>query len=300
MTNPIEQQQQQQGLQQANATCDDIPPGPLSEHDLIEQWNAQADQHHQWESLESSEQLAWAQSRAIARDRNLHASSLIEKQDNIDALLTAFHHAYSAYGWVTHQQFNPLLEEAARLASVVEEDWDASVFPYTSQAKAEAVLSDHHHNLVRQVATGGQIRGAVAYLISKKHLDGDLLPAIEYAIARWGVPATTPALGATSKITGLAWPQTLGDWNLMGPPNRLGAWRWYRRTVYQDGHPAKQGGYPIEQEVKMDSQLQPMWESLVEVDNLDGPPSTFPALSRSPATATAGGFGQAPQAGEEE
>jgi hypothetical protein len=70
----------------------------------------------------------------------------------------------------------------------------------------------------------------------------------------------------------------------MGPPNRLGAWRWYRRTVYQDGHPAKPGGYPIEQEVKMDSQLQPMWESLVEVDNLDGPPSTFPALSRSPAT----------------
>ncbi len=91
-------------------------------------------------------------------------------------------------------------------------------------------------------------------------------------------------LSATSKITGLAWPQTLGDWNLMGPPNRLGAWRWYRRTVYQDGHPAKQGGYPIEQEVKMDSQLQPIWESLVEVDNLDGPPSTFPALSRSPAT----------------
>ncbi len=91
-------------------------------------------------------------------------------------------------------------------------------------------------------------------------------------------------LSATSKITGLAWPQTLGDWNLMGPPNRLGAWRWYRRTVYQDGHPAKQGGYPIGQEVKMDSQLQPMWESLVEVDNLNGPPSTLPALSRSPAT----------------
>ena len=95
---------------------------------------------------------------------------------------------------------------------------------------------------------------------------------------------TPSALSATSKITGLAWPQTLGDWNLMGPPNRLGAWRWYRRTVYQDGHPAKHGGYPIEQEVKMDSQLQPMWGSLVEVDNLDGPPSTSPALSPSPAT----------------
>jgi hypothetical protein len=95
---------------------------------------------------------------------------------------------------------------------------------------------------------------------------------------------TPSALSATSKITGLAWPQTLGDWNLMGPPNRLGAWRWYRRTVYQDGHPAKHGGYPIRQEVKMDSQLQPMWGSLVEVDNLDGPPSTSPALSPSPAT----------------
>jgi len=192
---PIEQQPQQQGLQQANATCDDIPPGPLSEHDLIEQWNAQADQFHQWESLESFEQLAWAQSRAIARDRNLHASSLIEKQDNIDALLTAFHHAYSAYGWVTHQQFSPLFDEAARLAGIVEEDWDASVYPFNTQAKAEAVLSDHHHNLVRQVATGGQIRGAVLYLISAKYLDIIDLPvaiqyAIEYAIARWGVPAT--------------------------------------------------------------------------------------------------------------
>lgn len=54
----------------------------------------------------------------------------------------------------------------------------------------------------------------------------------------------------------------------MGPVNNLGAWRWYKRTVYQDGYPTKQGGYPVEQEVKMNSQLQPMWESLVEWDDI--------------------------------
>jgi hypothetical protein len=43
-----------------------VEPGPFSEHDLREQWNAQADEFNQWESLDSSEQLAWAQTRAIA------------------------------------------------------------------------------------------------------------------------------------------------------------------------------------------------------------------------------------------
>jgi hypothetical protein len=43
-----------------------VEPGPFSEPELREQWNAQADQFNQWESLDSSEQLAWAQTRAIA------------------------------------------------------------------------------------------------------------------------------------------------------------------------------------------------------------------------------------------
>jgi hypothetical protein len=47
-----------------------VEPGPFSEHDLREQWNAQANEFNQWESLDSSEQLAWAQARAIAADRN--------------------------------------------------------------------------------------------------------------------------------------------------------------------------------------------------------------------------------------
>jgi hypothetical protein len=50
-------------------TSDDIPPGPFSEHELQEQWNQQADEHSQWGSLDSSEQLAWAQACAIAWDR---------------------------------------------------------------------------------------------------------------------------------------------------------------------------------------------------------------------------------------
>ena len=47
-----------------------VEPGPFSEHELRQQWNAQADEFNQWESLDSSEQLAWAQARAIAADRN--------------------------------------------------------------------------------------------------------------------------------------------------------------------------------------------------------------------------------------
>jgi hypothetical protein len=43
-----------------------VEPGPFSEHELHEQWNAQADEFNQWESLDSAEQLAWAQTRAIA------------------------------------------------------------------------------------------------------------------------------------------------------------------------------------------------------------------------------------------
>jgi hypothetical protein len=50
----------------------------------------------------------------------------------------------------------------------------------------------------------------------------------------------------------------------MGPSNRLGAWRWYKRIILING-------YPTEEQIKMDSQLQPIWESLIEVDDLGGP-----------------------------
>lgn len=58
----------------AALTSDDIPPGSLSEDDLRQRWNQQSDQYNQWESLDSSEQLAWAQALAIRADR--HAAAL--------------------------------------------------------------------------------------------------------------------------------------------------------------------------------------------------------------------------------
>jgi len=58
-------------------TSDDIPPGPLSEDDLRQRWNQQADKYNQWESLDSCEQLAWAQALAIRADR--HAAALKAK-----------------------------------------------------------------------------------------------------------------------------------------------------------------------------------------------------------------------------
>jgi hypothetical protein len=54
----------------AALTSDDIPPGPLSEDDLRQRWNQQADEHNQWESLDSCEQLEWAQALAIKADRH--------------------------------------------------------------------------------------------------------------------------------------------------------------------------------------------------------------------------------------
>lgn len=43
------------------------PEGPIPESELADMWNQQADSFNQWESLDSGEQLEWAQARAIAR-----------------------------------------------------------------------------------------------------------------------------------------------------------------------------------------------------------------------------------------
>jgi len=51
----------------AALTSDDIPPGPLSEDDLRQRWNQQADEYNQWESLDSCEQLASANRRRSLR-----------------------------------------------------------------------------------------------------------------------------------------------------------------------------------------------------------------------------------------
>jgi hypothetical protein len=62
-------------LNRARALLDQPKPPELTDaylisaHDLAAGWNQQADAYNQWDSLDLDEQLAWAQSRAIAADR---------------------------------------------------------------------------------------------------------------------------------------------------------------------------------------------------------------------------------------
>ena len=48
------------------------------------------------------------------------------------------------------------------------------------------------YSRVPEIATEAQIRSAAQYLVKKQNCDGDLIPAIEYAIARWGCPTPQP------------------------------------------------------------------------------------------------------------
>ena len=69
-----------------------VEPGPFSEDDLRKQWNAQADEFNQWESLDSSEQLAWAQTRAIAAQPADQAEG--PGLDDVDQLCAEFSFHY--------------------------------------------------------------------------------------------------------------------------------------------------------------------------------------------------------------
>ena len=48
------------------------------------------------------------------------------------------------------------------------------------------------YSRVPEIATEAQIRSAAQYLVKKRNCDGDLISAIEYAIARWGRPTPQP------------------------------------------------------------------------------------------------------------
>ena len=50
------------------------------------------------------------------------------------------------------------------------------------------------YSRVPEIATEAQIRSAAQYLVKKRNCAGDLIPAIEYAIARWGTPAIRPVV----------------------------------------------------------------------------------------------------------
>jgi hypothetical protein len=62
-------------------------------------------------------------------------------------------------------------------------------------------------------------------------------------------------VNTTYRVPGRYWPATLGLFTLMGPVNRLGAWRWYQHSIVIDGQQTTR-------RVKIDSQLQPIWHSV--------------------------------------
>ena len=62
----------------------------------------------------------------------------------------------------------------------------------THQAVAEGPKPVVDYSRVTEIATEAQIRSAAQYLVKKRNCDGDLIPAIEYAIARWGRPTPQP------------------------------------------------------------------------------------------------------------
>ena len=77
-----------------------------------------------------------------------------------------------------------------------EDTADADLIDRARALLAEAVAEEPKpvvdYSRVTEIATDAQIRSAAQYLVKKRNCDGDLIPAIEYAIARWGRPTPQP------------------------------------------------------------------------------------------------------------
>jgi hypothetical protein len=95
-----------------------------------------------------------------------------------------------------------LFSEEAGEICMNESLWPKSDPTCTLQQRARALLAQPvaevpkpvvDYSRVPEIATEAQIRSAAQYLVKKQNCDGDLIPAIEYAIARWGCPAPQPA-----------------------------------------------------------------------------------------------------------
>ena len=74
-------------------------------------------------------------------------------------------------------------------------NWEDSLYEAANRARtlldqpvAEVPKPVVDYSRVPEIATEAQIRSAAQYLVKKRNCDGDLIPAIEYAIARWGHP----------------------------------------------------------------------------------------------------------------
>ena len=207
-----------------------IEPGPFSEHDLRQQWNAQADELNQWESLDSSEQLAWAQTRAIAADRFLPPVAKPTPVDlaalhdpNFSGGLTPDQHLEVLWGGpdprvaATPAPEEPDVERVLRLAEIIREVSDSHMrahrAPWLPSTLAEAILkhpdfsgchdgpaalpAPDHVNLIgfafgREPWATWLLQGGC---LESAHCElSDLMLAV---LAKWGRPAALPAQEAT-------------------------------------------------------------------------------------------------------
>ena len=204
-----------------------IEPGPFSEHDLRQQWNAQADELNQWESLDSSEQLAWAQTRAIAADRFLPPVAKPTPVDlaalhdpNFSGGLTPDQHLEVLWGGpdprvaATPAPEEPDVERVLRLAAIIREV--DGKHDLGAVSLAEAILAHpgfsgchnspadlpapDHVNLIgfafgrepwaTWLRQGGCLESAHCEL-------SDLMLAV---LAKWGRPAALPAQGEVGEL----------------------------------------------------------------------------------------------------
>lgn len=124
-------------------TSNDIQPGPFSEHELRKRWNSQSDEFNQWDSLDSCEQLAWAQTCAIESDRKkINAIHQFAKGvEESDAALNR-----QGNGDSVHSPAKPTMRVRAAAYSAPSGNWAVLGFPdgekpYSDKAMVEELFS---------------------------------------------------------------------------------------------------------------------------------------------------------------
>jgi len=182
---------------------DDMPPAPLSEDDLRQRWNQQADEYNQWESLDFCEQLAWAQALAIRADR--HAAALKAKPQT-PPTDDAWHELISEIARVQHvaagegQGGRIDLAKAVKLwcrpAASPEPETPAEALAVRPLLERVAQLGDvigrQTVAQVQQLATEAQA-GEVAELVPVGELDDQRREAVHQAVVEALGPKTTTA-----------------------------------------------------------------------------------------------------------
>ena len=176
----------------AALTSDDIPPGPYSEDDLRQQWNTQADKGEQWDLLDSSEQLTWAQARAIAADRRASAALNAEParegpSERIISIAKAVQE--HAFGWEPDARLigNVCVEDVADLCSAVLARWGRPAAPPAPEdlATDQMMAANLSALLIREC--GLYSPGSSAH---------DLLQRAAAMLVNYGLPARPAALPA--------------------------------------------------------------------------------------------------------